>query len=134
MVAELAEVDALPRAEVEMPVGDGDGETRPHKHTLHMRGHVVGPFEGVAVARVVLLDERVEDRLHVGAHVGVAVFVDGESAAGVFHKDVDQSRAGQRGHEPHEAGRDEVKTAGHGGQGDFKLGDSGMQGGKGVKG
>ena len=31
MVAELAEVDALPGAEVEVPIGNGDGEAHPEE-------------------------------------------------------------------------------------------------------
>ena len=77
VVAEFAEVDALPGAEVEAAIGDGDGEAYAEEGALGVGGHVVGSFHGVLVVGLVLSHEAVHDLVHVGAHVGVGILIDG---------------------------------------------------------
>ena len=60
-----------------------------------MRRHVVVAFEGVGVIRLAFGHNAVEDALHVGAHIRVGVLIDGESAAGVLYKEVEQPFARQ---------------------------------------
>lgn len=60
-----------------------------------MRRHVVVAFEGVGVIRLAFGHNAVEDALHVGAHIRVGVLIDGESAAGVLHEEVEQPFARQ---------------------------------------
>ncbi len=60
-----------------------------------MRRHVVVAFEGVGVIRLAFGHNAVEDALHVGAHIRVVVLIDGESAAGVLYKEVEQPFARQ---------------------------------------
>ena len=78
IVAEFAEVDALPRAEVQAAVRDGDVEAHAEHAALGVRRHVVRPFERVVVVRGVLRNQVVEDLLHVAPHVRVGVLVDRE--------------------------------------------------------
>ncbi len=78
VVAELAEVDTLPRAEVQVAVRDGDVEAHAEHAALGMRRHVVRPFERVVVVRGVLRNQVVENLLHVAPHVRVGVLVDRE--------------------------------------------------------
>ena len=47
VVAQLAQVDALPRAEREPPVGDRQRQRRAEQRRLDVRGHVVGALERV---------------------------------------------------------------------------------------
>ena len=78
VVAELAEVDALPGAEGEAAVGDGDGEAHAEERALGMGGHVVGTLHGVVIVGLSLPHEAVHDLAEVGAHVGIGILVDGE--------------------------------------------------------
>ena len=57
--------------------------------------HVVVAFEGVGVIRLAFGHNAVEDTLHVSAHIRVGVLIDGESAAGVLHEEVEQPFARQ---------------------------------------
>ncbi len=75
MVAELAQVDSLPCAEVEAATGDGYGDARAYERSFGVGGHVVGAFEGVEVIWLALSDEAVENAFEVGAHVGVGVLI-----------------------------------------------------------
>ena len=60
VVAELAEVDALPCAEVETAVGDGYGDAHAEEAALGMGRHVVRSFKDVVVVWLVFLHEVVE--------------------------------------------------------------------------
>ncbi len=44
IVAELAEVDALPRTKIQPVIGDGDGETHTEEGTLGMGWHVLNLY------------------------------------------------------------------------------------------
>ena len=79
MIAKFAEVDALPRAEIEAMAGDGDGKRRADDRGLGMGRHVVVSFHRVQIIRLTLLHQAVEYAFHVDTHVGVGIFIDGES-------------------------------------------------------
>ena len=76
VVAKFAEVDALPGAEVEAPVGDWDGEAHAEEGTLGVCGHVIGSFHGVLVVGFVFSHKVVHNLIEVGAHVGVCILID----------------------------------------------------------
>ena len=95
IVAELAEVDALPGAEGKTAIGDGDGETHTEEGALGVGGHVVGTLHGVVIVGLALPHEAVHDLTEVGAHIGVGILVDAESTRGVLHEEVEQSRLRQ---------------------------------------
>lgn len=95
-VAELTKVDALPCAEIQSAVGDGNGERNSGQSRFSVCRHVVETFQRVFVKRLSFRHDVVEDSVKVGAHVGVGVFVDGQSATGVLYKQMEQSRAGKR--------------------------------------
>lgn len=44
VVAELAEVDALPRTKIQPAIGDGDGEAHTEEGTLGMGWHVLNLY------------------------------------------------------------------------------------------
>lgn len=93
VVAELAEVNALPCAGVEVAVGHGDGERHSGERAFGVAGHVVGPFVSVEVIWGVFGHQAVVDALHVMAHVGVVILVYAQCAACMFDKQVEESRA-----------------------------------------
>ena len=96
IIAKLAEVDALPSAQVEAAIGDGNGERYARQRALGMAGHVVATLVGVAIVGFVFAHQAVVYLLHVGTHGGVVVLVDGEGATGVLHKQIQDARTGQR--------------------------------------
>ena len=59
VVAELAQVDALPCAEVETTVGDWDGYADAKERALGMRRHVISSFHGVIVVWLPFFDHMV---------------------------------------------------------------------------
>ena len=73
VVAELAEIDALPRAEVQSPVGDGDVNAHACYDALRMSWHIVWAFKDVPVVRHILWYESVVNRLHVSSHIWIPV-------------------------------------------------------------
>ncbi len=85
----------MPRAEVEAVIGYRDAEAYAREGRLGVCRHVVIAFKCVGVIRLTFGHNAVEDALHVGAHIRVGVLIDGESAAGVLHEEVEQSFARQ---------------------------------------
>ena len=77
VVAKLAEVDALPGAEVEAATGDGDGEAHSEERAFGVGGHVIGALHGVIIEGLVLPHKAVHNLVHVGAHIGVSILIDG---------------------------------------------------------
>ena len=75
-----------------------------------MGRHVVGTFEDMIVIRLVFFDETVVYFGHVGTHIRVGVFVDGERTTRVFDKQVQQTGLRQRRKLFRNLPCDEVKT------------------------
>ena len=96
IVAKLTQVDALPCAEVQTAVGDGDAEADSRETAFGMSRHVVVALEGVVVIRFALAHEVVVYGLHVVTHVGVSILVDAEGATGMLDEEVEQSGFGKR--------------------------------------
>lgn len=91
VVAELAEVNALPCSEIEPSVGDGYGERRSGNNGFGMGRHVVGPFKGVEVVGRTFRHKFVEYGVEVLPHVGVGVFVQRQGRRGVLYQQVQES-------------------------------------------
>ena len=77
VVAELAEVDTLPGAEVEAAIGDRDGEAHAEERALGMGRHIIGTLHGVVIVGLAFPHEAVHNLVQVGAHVGIGILVDG---------------------------------------------------------
>jgi len=71
----LEQVQALPRTEGEAAAVDRDAQMRLRQRRTDMRGHVVGPFRGVAVIVGVLRHQSFEEIGHVGGDIGVRVLL-----------------------------------------------------------
>ena len=95
VVAEFAEIDALPSAEVESVVSDGDGEAHPKKRAFGMGGHIVGAFQNMVIISLILFYEVVHNPIHVAAHVGIGILVDGQGTRSVLDEEIEQSCLGQ---------------------------------------
>ena len=72
IVAKLTQVDALPCAEVQTAVGDGDAEADSRETAFGMSRHVVVALEGVVIIRFAFAHEVVVYGLHVVTHIGSA--------------------------------------------------------------
>lgn len=73
IVAELTEIDALPRAKVQSAIGNGDIDTHASDDALGVRRHIVSAFKGVTVVRHILRHKPVVDCLHVSSHIWIPV-------------------------------------------------------------
>lgn len=83
---ELAQVNALPGSQVELPVGDGNGDTGAAESRLSVAGGIVWSFVGVTPG------ERfghylVEGHVHICAHVAVEVLVEGKTGRRMLNKE-----------------------------------------------
>ena len=73
VVAEFTEIDALPRSEVQSPIGDGNVDAHARNDALIVSWHIIGPLKDVSVVRHVLRHEPVENRLHIPSYIRVPV-------------------------------------------------------------
>lgn len=87
----LPEEDALPGAEAEATVIEGDDFSRAGERHLDVAGHVVGTLVGVGEVGVVLRHEAVDEAFKVAAGGGVGVFHDNQAAAGMAAEDRDRT-------------------------------------------
>lgn len=87
----LPQVQPLPGAEAELATDHGNLLRRPSHRAAQVRGHVVGPLEGMRVAAVALRREAGEPCLEVVTSGGIGVLLDHEGAARVSHEDVAQA-------------------------------------------
>ena len=78
VVAKFAEVDALPCAEIETTIGDGDRQAHPEERALGMSGHIVGTLHRVVIVGLVLPYEAVHNLVEVAPHIRVGILVDGK--------------------------------------------------------
>ena len=123
-MAEFAQIDALPCAEVQTTTGDGDAEAYSCKTAFGMSRHVIVALEGVVIVRFAFAHEVVVYGLHVVTHVGVSILVDAEGAASVLDEEVQQSGFGKRvGQVARHLVGYEVKAPCAGLQGKFYLGN-----------
>ena len=88
VVAEFAKVDALPSAEIQSMVRDGNGERNTHERRFGMSRHVVIPFERVLVVGLVFGYQMVENPFHVVSHTGIGILVDTQTTTGMLHEQV----------------------------------------------
>lgn len=91
-IAELTEIDALPRAKVQPTTGNGDGDTDTTQRGFGVSRHIVGTLQRMLILRTVLRNQTVENRFHIHANIRIAVLVDAQSAAGVLREDVHDAR------------------------------------------
>ena len=68
VVAELAEVDALPGAKVEPSIGDGDVDTHTGNDALGMCGHIVTSLKCMLVVGCILWNKSVINAFQIFTH------------------------------------------------------------------
>lgn len=116
----LEEIDALPGAEREAAVVDGDGEVDAGEDGADVGGHVVGAFEGVGVEAGVFGHEALKGIADVDDDVGVVVFLDGERGGGMAAEEGEQGGGIRLGGDPlGDLAGDVVETLAAGGDGEL---------------
>ena len=95
VIAELAEVDTLPCAKIELSVSDGNVDTYTRNDTLCVSRHIVGTFKHMPIVGHVLGNEPVIDSLHITPYFRIPVLANAQRTACMLHKEVEQSRLRQ---------------------------------------
>jgi hypothetical protein len=91
--AVLPQGDALPGAQGEPAVDDGDRELRRRERAAHMGRHVVHAFLAVQEERVAVAHQPGEEALEVVAHLRVGVLLHQQAGRGVAHEERQQALA-----------------------------------------
>ena len=112
VVAELAEVDALPSAKVEPSVGDGNVDADTGNDALGMCGHIVRAFEDMTVVRHILRYEPVVNSFHVVPHVRIPVLTYAQRTTHMLYEKVKQSLLRQLRQVPEHFIRYQMKATG----------------------
>ena len=81
--AMLPEVNALPGAQRQLAVADGNGKIDRRKGGAHVSGHVVVAFDRVREERIAVRHKASEEMLQVTPHVRVGVFLDQQGGGSV---------------------------------------------------
>ena len=76
-------VDALPGAEDQSAVGDGDAQVHGRQRGADVRGHVVITFASVPEKRVAIGCEAGEEAFQVTAHFRIGIFLNEQRGGGV---------------------------------------------------
>ena len=124
VITVFTEPDALPGAEgeaVDAATGfDGQGELSAEQAGEHVGGHVVIAFQCVAEVGQVAGHQAAQEGIHVVAHVGVGVLIEGQRGGGVQQLHMQQADTDRRhfGQCLLHLVTDEVKTALAGGEGE----------------
>ena len=86
-----------------------------------MRRHVVVALAGVDVVGFALPHEPVEDGRQIGTHIGIGVFIDREGCRGVFDKEMQDARSGQRREIRFDLAGDQMEAPAAGAKREFGL-------------
>jgi hypothetical protein len=88
VIPELAQVYPLPCTENEASVPYRDGQIVPDQRRLHVRGHIVVSLHRMNVPGIALRYKGIENCLEICPDVGICVFIDRETRAGMENHDM----------------------------------------------
>ena len=91
IVAELAEVYALPCTKIEMSVCNRYCDAYTEERAFGMGWHIVRAFKYMIIVRLVFFHDMVHYLLHVISHIRICVLVYRQGARCVLHKEIEQS-------------------------------------------
>jgi hypothetical protein len=89
LIAVFIQVNALPRAERETSILNGDRYRHTEQRALDVTRHIVVTLVGMTkrtIPRPRRRHETIQSRLHVDAHVGIGVFIDRQRRRSVLEK------------------------------------------------
>lgn len=96
MVAELTQVYALPRSQIESAVGYGHRDRHSHDGRLGMCRHVIRSFERMYEIGFAVTYQTVEHRTEVTADIWIGIFIYRQGRRGVFYEQMQQAAMRQR--------------------------------------
>jgi hypothetical protein len=85
----FAQVDTLPGSQAKSPIPDGDGQTSSHQRRLDMGRHIVRSLDRVNI-REVLRNDVVQSGFEIDPHIGIRIFVDGQTGRCVLNEYMQQ--------------------------------------------
>ena len=89
----LPEEHALPCAEAETPVDEGDHFRSARQRHLNVARHVIRPLVGMRKVGIILRDEAIDEALQISASRWIGVFHNHQTATGMAAKDGDRALA-----------------------------------------
>lgn len=92
----LPEEHALPCAEAETPIDEGDHFRSARQSHLNVARHVICPFVGMRKIGIILRDEAIDEALQISASRWISVFHNHQTATGMAAKDGDRAFAQAR--------------------------------------
>ena len=92
VVAKLAKVDALPSAQIELSIGDGNVNAHTGNDALGMCGHIVTSLKCMLLVGCILWNKLVINAFQIFTHRRIPILAYAQCTAGVLHKEVEQSR------------------------------------------
>ena len=92
VVAELAEIDALPSAKVEPSIGDRDIDAHTRNDALGMCWHIVTSLKCMLVVGCILWNKSVINTFQIFTHRWIPILTNAQCATRVLHKEIEQSR------------------------------------------
>jgi len=91
IVSKFAEIDALPGAQVQSPVSDGEGNFCSYDGTFSMGRHIVLTFHRVQIIGRIFFYDMIENLFHIFSDIGVGIFIDGQCCRGVLDKEMEET-------------------------------------------
>jgi hypothetical protein len=88
--AELAQADALPRAQAQAAVADGNHKRTAENRLFDVAGHVVGTFFLVPVGKI-LRRHDIQQAIQIDKHVRIGIFVDRKRSRCVHYENMQQA-------------------------------------------
>ena len=114
VVAKLAEIDALPGAQIQPAAGNGNGDADAAEGRLGVGWHVVSALQRVLILRTIFRHKAIKNRFHIHTDIRVAVLVDAQSATGVLREDIHDTRLRQFRQFAYNLARHQMKSSSFG--------------------
>lgn len=89
VVAELAEVDALPSSKVEPSIGDGDIDAHTGNDALGMCGHIITSLKCMLVVGCILWNKSVINAFQIFTNRWIPILTYAQRTARVLHKEIE---------------------------------------------
>lgn len=91
LVTMFIQIHTLPRTQRQLSLLNRNVQRHAHQTTLYMSRHVIIAFHRVTKRPIAIPrggDNFVERRLHIGADVGIRIFIDGQRCRSVLDKQI----------------------------------------------
>ena len=107
----LEEIDALPSPKRQASINHGNGQMSLRERRAYMCGHVVRPFHGVAIQRIVLRSNAFEEVAQVGNDIRIGVLLNRERRRCMLAEQREESSSDMAPGNPFDDRRSEIVEA-----------------------